>query len=98
MTMMHRVMNMRGRTKPPRARQAKTPKRRKSSGADAGKAGRTRLRHCRHHENRAPQGHPDHGDTSSAAQAIHHDERVRMTSKPINADEFIVLLRQLIKE
>ena len=31
------------------------------------------------------------------SREVHHDERVRMTSKPINADEFIVLLRQFIK-
>jgi two-component system, sensor histidine kinase len=36
------------------------------------------------------------GDTSSAAHAIQHNDRVRMTSKPINADEFIGLLRELL--
>jgi two-component system CheB/CheR fusion protein len=37
------------------------------------------------------------GDTSAAAHAIQHNDRVRMTSKPINADEFTSLLRELIE-
>jgi len=37
------------------------------------------------------------GDTSAAAHAIQHNDRVRMTSKPINADQFISLLRELIE-
>jgi CheY-like chemotaxis protein len=37
------------------------------------------------------------GDTSAAAHAIQYNDRVRMTSKPINADEFIGLLRELIE-
>ncbi len=35
------------------------------------------------------------GDTSSAVKELRHDERVRMTSKPINADELLSLLRAL---
>lgn len=36
------------------------------------------------------------GDTSSAIKELRHEGRVRMTSKPINADELIGLLRGLI--
>ena len=36
------------------------------------------------------------GDTSSAVKELRHDERVRMTSKPINADELLSLVRELI--
>jgi len=36
------------------------------------------------------------GDTSSAVKELSHDERVRMTSKPINADELLSLLRTLL--
>jgi two-component system, sensor histidine kinase len=36
------------------------------------------------------------GDTSSAMHAIPHDDRVRMTSKPINPDQLLDLLRELL--
>jgi PAS domain S-box-containing protein len=36
------------------------------------------------------------GDTSSAMHAIPHDDRVRMTSKPINPDQLLFLLRELL--
>ena len=36
------------------------------------------------------------GDTSSAVRELQHDERVRMTSKPINSDELLTLLRELL--
>ena len=36
------------------------------------------------------------GDTSSAVREIEHDDRLRMTSKPINADELLSLLRELL--
>jgi hypothetical protein len=36
------------------------------------------------------------GDTSSAVRELKHDERVRMASKPINADELLTLLRELL--
>lgn len=36
------------------------------------------------------------GDTSSAMQAIQHDERVRMTSKPINPDQLLSLVSELL--
>lgn len=36
------------------------------------------------------------GDTSSAIRDLRHDARVRMTSKPINADELLALLRTLL--
>jgi PAS domain S-box-containing protein len=35
------------------------------------------------------------GDTSSAIKELQHDERVRVTSKPINADELLALLQEL---
>ena len=38
------------------------------------------------------------GDTSSAIKELRHDERVRMTSKPINADELLSLLRTLLAD
>lgn len=36
------------------------------------------------------------GDTSSAIRELHHDERVRMTSKPIRAEELLELTRTLL--
>lgn len=36
------------------------------------------------------------GDTSSAIRALRHDEHVRMTSKPIDADELLALARALL--
>jgi len=36
------------------------------------------------------------GDTSSAVKELRYDQRVRMTSKPINADELLSLLRELL--
>jgi PAS domain S-box-containing protein len=36
------------------------------------------------------------GDTSTAVKELRHDERVRMASKPINADELLSLLRELL--
>ena len=36
------------------------------------------------------------GDTSSVVHAIQHDNRVRMANKPINADELLGLLRELL--
>jgi CheY-like chemotaxis protein len=36
------------------------------------------------------------GDTSSAVRELRHDDRVRMTSKPINADELLSLLQDLL--
>jgi CheY-like chemotaxis protein len=38
------------------------------------------------------------GDTSSAVSELQHDERVRMASKPINADELLSLLRELLTQ
>jgi len=36
------------------------------------------------------------GDTSSAVRALQHDERLRITSKPIDADELLSVLRELL--
>ena len=36
------------------------------------------------------------GDTSSAVKELQHDDNVRMASKPINADELLALLRELV--
>ena len=36
------------------------------------------------------------GDTSSAVKELQHDDNVRMASKPINADELLGLLRDLL--
>ena len=36
------------------------------------------------------------GDTSSAVKELRHDDNVRMASKPINADELLALLRELL--
>jgi PAS domain S-box-containing protein len=36
------------------------------------------------------------GDTSSAVQELQHDERLRFTSKPIRADEFLSVVRELL--
>jgi PAS domain S-box-containing protein len=36
------------------------------------------------------------GDTSSAVRELQHDERLRTTSKPINADQLLSLLRELL--
>jgi CheY-like chemotaxis protein len=36
------------------------------------------------------------GDTSSPIKELQHDERVRVTSKPISADELLALLRELL--
>jgi PAS domain S-box-containing protein len=36
------------------------------------------------------------GDTSSAVQGLQHDERLRFTSKPIKADEFLSVVRELL--
>jgi PAS domain S-box-containing protein len=36
------------------------------------------------------------GDTSSAIHAIEHDDRMRMTSKPINPDQLLDLMRELL--
>ena len=36
------------------------------------------------------------GDTSSAVKELQHDDNVRMASKPINADELLALLRELL--
>jgi two-component system CheB/CheR fusion protein len=36
------------------------------------------------------------GDTSTAIKDLPHDERVRMTSKPLRADELLALVRSLL--
>ena len=36
------------------------------------------------------------GDTSSAIKELQHDDNVRMASKPINADELLAVLRELL--
>jgi PAS domain S-box-containing protein len=36
------------------------------------------------------------GDTSNAVKELQHDDNVRMASKPINADELLALLRELL--
>jgi CheY-like chemotaxis protein len=38
------------------------------------------------------------GDTSSAIKELHHDERVRTTSKPIRAEELLALTRALLSD
>jgi two-component system CheB/CheR fusion protein len=38
------------------------------------------------------------GDTSSAVRELRHDERVRMTSKPIRAEELLALTRALLSD
>ena len=36
------------------------------------------------------------GDTSSAIHAIEHVDRMRMTSKPINPDQLLDLMRETL--
>jgi hypothetical protein len=36
------------------------------------------------------------GDTSSAIREMHGDARLRITSKPINSDELLALVRDLL--
>lgn len=36
------------------------------------------------------------GDTSSAVRDLQHDERLRITSKPIKAEELLSIIRELL--
>ena len=38
------------------------------------------------------------GDTFSAIKELRRDDRVRMTSKPTNAEELLALLSQLLED
>lgn len=37
------------------------------------------------------------GDTSAAVQALHHDERLRIASKPLHADRLLALIEELLE-